>query len=354
MNKVICDICGTMYPETAEQCPICGCAKQANAEIVTADTAQEETGSTGTYTYVKGGRFSKANVRKRNKANSKAEQKAVEAVVSEPASAVTEDMEEQPKEKSNRGLVITVIVLLLAIVAVVIYIGLRFFAPEDLFKPKQPASTAPSTSAVAAPSTTSGTQPQQADTSCTGLMLSDVRVTLDYAGQSWLLDVSPVPANTTDVITYSSSDEAVVAVSADGVLTAMGGGQAVVTISCGRVSVDCTVTCSFDASAPQPTNETTVPTETTAPAATVDPNANYTVLFYGDSREDNDVTLATGDSVEVTLEDDNGNVADVTWQADDTSVVEIDGTMFYATSPGVANVTATYGGKTFTIIFRVY
>ena len=25
MSKIICDICGTSYPETATQCPICGC-----------------------------------------------------------------------------------------------------------------------------------------------------------------------------------------------------------------------------------------------------------------------------------------------------------------------------------------
>ena len=24
MSKIICDVCGTRYPETAEQCPICG------------------------------------------------------------------------------------------------------------------------------------------------------------------------------------------------------------------------------------------------------------------------------------------------------------------------------------------
>lgn len=348
-----------MYPETAEQCPICGCAKQENAETVAADTVQEEAAGTGTYTHVKGGRFSKANVRKRNKASVKAEQKAEEeAAAPEPRPVVAEDMDEQPKEKSNRGLVITVVVLLLAIVAVVIYIGLRFFAPADLFDFKKDKATEPSTTQPAAVST----QPKS-DASCTGLMLGDVRVTLDSAGQTWLLDVTPVPSNTTDTITYTSSDVNVVTVSNDGVLTAVGGGEAVVTISCGKVSVDCTVTCTFNASptttptgttAPAATTAPTTPTETTAPVPTVDPNVEYTVLFYGESREDNDVTLATRDSVEVTLEDDEGNVADVTWKADDESIVEIDGSMFEAKSPGVAKVTTTYGTKTYTIIFRVY
>ena len=27
MSKIICDICGTAYPDTAAECPVCGCAK---------------------------------------------------------------------------------------------------------------------------------------------------------------------------------------------------------------------------------------------------------------------------------------------------------------------------------------
>ena len=65
MSKVICDVCGTTYAETAAQCPICGCARNTTDQTV-ADSVQ--TGEeNGTYTYVKGGRFSKGNVRKRNK-----------------------------------------------------------------------------------------------------------------------------------------------------------------------------------------------------------------------------------------------------------------------------------------------
>ena len=30
MDKVICDICGTSYPATADQCPICGYEKSAD------------------------------------------------------------------------------------------------------------------------------------------------------------------------------------------------------------------------------------------------------------------------------------------------------------------------------------
>ena len=33
MENVICDICGTEYPETEETCPICGCSRDMTAEM---------------------------------------------------------------------------------------------------------------------------------------------------------------------------------------------------------------------------------------------------------------------------------------------------------------------------------
>ena len=34
MSKIICDICGTTYPDTAEQCPICGCPRDAALDLL--------------------------------------------------------------------------------------------------------------------------------------------------------------------------------------------------------------------------------------------------------------------------------------------------------------------------------
>ena len=62
MSKIICDVCGTSYPDSAAQCPICGCVKPSNAENCGPEM-EEDIG----YAFVKGGRFSKSNVRKRVK-----------------------------------------------------------------------------------------------------------------------------------------------------------------------------------------------------------------------------------------------------------------------------------------------
>ena len=61
MSKVICDVCGTAYPETAAQCPICGCAKNSADQTAAAAVGSAGDTSASSYTYVKGGRFSKRN-----------------------------------------------------------------------------------------------------------------------------------------------------------------------------------------------------------------------------------------------------------------------------------------------------
>ena len=54
MSKIICDICGTTYPDTAEQCPICGCPRDAALDLLGDDLLLDsaEDSSRG-----KGGRF---------------------------------------------------------------------------------------------------------------------------------------------------------------------------------------------------------------------------------------------------------------------------------------------------------
>ena len=102
MSKVICDVCGTTYPDTATQCPICNSAKSSADNTVAGEAG-------GEYAYVKGGRFSKKNVKKRGKTTAQRRS----------------NQSKRNDEPSNTGLVIIVILLLLAIVAVVIYIGVH-------------------------------------------------------------------------------------------------------------------------------------------------------------------------------------------------------------------------------------
>lgn len=338
MSKIICDVCGTAYPENAAQCPICGCAKPCDANLAVSDTASDE-GAGGSYTYVKGGRFSKANVKKRNKGGSNAVRKASRQDAPVPV--------DNGGDKSNKGLIITAVVLLLAIIAVVIYIGVRFFLPlpgekEDK-KPTEPVSTTVPVTTLA---------PVQIG--CTEVKLADTTIELTTPGQAWLLNVTTVPADTTDEIQYVSSDPSVVTVNAEGRLSAVASGQATVTVTCGSAKAECVVLCSLDTAAAATNGSEPASSAPADENDGVDPNKNYTVYFYGETREDNDVTLSTGDIVEVTLEDEDGNEAKVTWQTEDTGIVDIDGTTFTAIGSGTAKITTKIGSKTYTIIFRVY
>ena len=113
--KVICDVCGTTFPETATHCPICGCAKSAAAQTVAGDDAYANAEGTTANTYARGGRFAKSNVKRNSRS------RASDGRYSGSRSRQSESQE------SNKGLIAVVIILLLAIIMVVVYIGVNVF-----------------------------------------------------------------------------------------------------------------------------------------------------------------------------------------------------------------------------------
>lgn len=77
MTELICDICGTTYPETDEKCPTCGYSR--GLTVFTPYDGQEHTA----HEKIRGGRFSKKNVQKRLLERAEAEHEPVETVVHE-------------------------------------------------------------------------------------------------------------------------------------------------------------------------------------------------------------------------------------------------------------------------------
>lgn len=325
MSRIICDVCGTSYPETADQCPICGSAKPEATETIPLEmetpVSQAAAAPSG-YTHVKGGRFSKSNVRKRNKpAHGRHEE----------ASAEREDRREKSRRenrepaKSNKGLVAAVVILLLAILAVVGFIAVRYFLP-DLELPFGKEDTVPTTTA---PTTVSTTAP---DLSCKELVVSDSEVTLDGEGNAWLLNVKALPENTEDEITYESADPSVATVSSEGRITAVAPGETVITIRCGKVEQTCTVICDFQEETTAPTTEpTTVPTTAeTVPEGAMDLNREEFSMFYrGDSWNVYEGPL------DPTL---------INWWSDNTNVAVIEDGLVTATGEGTTTVYGEYLG----------
>lgn len=360
MNKVICDICGTAYPDTAVKCPICGSAK---TDMETTSAGTERRSSEG-YTAVKGGRFSKQNVRKRTSG------KTAERGNSERSRRSQND------EGGNTGLILVVIFLLVAIVAVVIYIGIK------VFNSNEPTTNNPGTSQVTQPSTApsdpaptgnSGTTqpslPEGQGVACESLRLSNQTIEFVNAGDTWTLQVRPSPANTTDAITFESSAPEVVTIDDTGLLTAVGAGQATITVTCGTVTETCMIKCSFENPPTEPNTNPTNPTDPTGqgttnpttattptvPAGPVDPN--FTFEFNTKWKDETSgkwdtSILKQGETWKAYTKDLSVEPSQITWTSDDTSICTVENGIVTGIAPGKTEIHAVYGGKTYTCIVR--
>jgi len=321
MSKVICDVCGTAYAETATQCPICGSAK-ASANQTEAG-AEQGTQPTAGYTYVKGGRFSKSNVRKRNKKAKTAERRS--APDRQPQKNANDD-------KANKWLVAVVVVLLLAIVAVIIYIAVRILGPSV----GPGSNTKPSgTGSEPTGQTQESTLPE---VPCTGFEPINKLIELSNPGDSYTLVVKPIPADTTDKIIMKSADETVATVSENGNVVAVGSGETVITVTCGGVTEECTVVCRF--------GDATDPTTPTVPVV-----IEFNTPFKDETTGKYDTTLDKKGQVWKAY---NGSISplEITWVSDDPNVCTIVNGVVTAVGRGQTEVHAQYKGTTVSCIVR--
>ncbi len=314
MSKIICDICGTTYPENANRCPICGCVRPGDARRVTNEVKTDGNVVTG-YTYVKGGRFSKSNVKKRNK-----ERAAGAAATNKP------DQQGQGNDgnESNRGLVIIALLLLLAIICVVIFIAVRMF-----FKPiSNPGTTTEGTHE----SSTSDSQPLNLP--CESIELDVETVVFENEGDGRLLSVTVHPLDTQDKVTFRSENDAVATVSDAGKITAVGKGTTKIIITCGDITKECKVICQFGEDT---TTEPTV-TQPTGPVETIHLNrSDITFKYKGDSWVLYDGSVAK-------------NL--ITWSSDNESIVTFVDGKAVAIGPGTTTIHAEYEGQKVSCIIR--
>ncbi len=312
MSKVICDVCGTTYPETAAVCPICGCAKHSTEQTGADSDLNPESQA---YAPVRGGRFSKSNVRRRNKA------------AKEPRRSGSEE----PGDGVNKGLVAVVLILLLAIIAVLVYIGARVLFPGENSNPSE------NTSQNTEDPTPSGSEDPSGgpgSLACTDLKLSATTVELTQSGMVWMLSTEVKPADTTDKVTFVSSDPNVATVDENGKITAIGGGDAVITVTCGQITAQCNVKCSFG----NPVD----PTETTAPPVVVPPGFKLDLKY-------SDITISERYPNPVALFRDTASVkaTDITWTVDNPEIASVNEKgVVSPVGKGNTVVRATFGDQT--------
>ena len=268
MSKIICDVCGTSYPETANQCPICGCVRSSDSVTVAGDTSDVAAKQPSTYTYVKGGRFSKANVKKRNAGKPIYNAEPVQKMQSRSAVQKTEEVVEAEKisatshtnsvpvdgngKKNEIILVVAIVALLLAIAGVVIYIACSYLMMDTETK-VEPTQTQQQTQ-------TDGTDPTVDTVECTALKFAAPQIELTTLNEVYLLSVSAEPAGQDFELTFESDNPSVATVDAAGKVVAVGNGTANITVKCGNANASCVVVCDI----PQETE----PTEPTEPVVT--------------------------------------------------------------------------------------
>ena len=153
--------------------------------------------------------------------------------------------------------------------------------------------------------TDSGTQLSDSQTFITNNTIPALSLSLDLdsaelaAGQSLKLTASVYPANTTDEIEWTTSDPSIASVKPNGIVTAVGTGEAIITATAGSVSDSCIVTVTAPPVAyPVKINKSALKLVITdnvkAPSATLSaqkPKYIKSVVWYSDDPE-----VATVDS----------------------------------------------------------
>ncbi len=341
MDKIICDLCGTSYPDTASQCPICGTARTDASKQQSADMTAD------TYAYVRGGRFSKSNVRKRNNGQPEnRRQPAQPSPASQKQAPKKAQPQPQPEEEeggSNRGLVIVVVILLLAIIAMCVFVAVKFI---DLSKAGGQNHTNSSQSTVSDP----------VKIPCESISVDQKELSFTAANKTILLQPVVQPANTTDQVIFASSDDRIVKVDADGLVTPVANGEATITITCGSFSAQCKVTCEGleppvtepDPTEPDPTDPEPTDPEPTEPDPTEpEPSTrlclnrvDFTLNGYGATW---DLTRNSPDQFGNNYEGP-ADPSQITWTSKDPAIATVENGVVTAVGNGKTYVVAEYNG----------
>lgn len=248
MNKIICDVCGTSYQESAECCPICGCTRDEAIMLGEEFSLEEQDFRSGSA----GGQASP----KKKKAIFDFDEVNAEPKPVNRTEEVHYDEEDPvtppPRHNTFAVIVLTILIAVLLLLSGVLF--LRYLMPK-------PAAQEPEVTTLPLSQETTQ-EPQSTAIPCESLALTSGSAQLTTEGAFFLINVSVYPENTTDALIYHSADTSVATVDETGRITAVAEGSTVVYITCGTQQIPCEVICDFTPETVPPTVDTEIPEET--------------------------------------------------------------------------------------------
>ena len=340
MSKVICDICGTAYPETEENCPVCGCSRDFGLDALEEELLMESAGF-------------QQNTKKKTREIFDFDEVNQEEEPEEDDDYDEDDEVYEEEPRSNTALVVILLVLIVLLLVAAGVFFIRYFLP-NMAKETEPTETTAATETIA----TEPTETTELTIPCTDIVVPGGKIELGKDGK-WLMNVQVYPADTTDVLTYASHDEAVVTVSEDGTVTAVGEGETVIEVICGTQTIKCNVIVAFDvAEATEATGEVPAPQveETEATEASEATEATEAAKETTGSMElklkKNDITMfARYSSADLELDCDIP-VEDITWFTMDSTVAIVHNGTVTATGSGMTRIYGEYNGQQVECIVR--
>lgn len=342
MSKVICEICGTTYQDTAECCPICGCPRDMSGNVSDDEFVMDQMPALN-----KGGRYSSGK-KKKEIFDFDEQSDDFPEPENEPYSSDPEDDEdnydEQPREH-NTAVVVILTALIVILLAGTAFLFFRYLLPNlhgvkdtaPTVHTEQPVQTEAATTELRIP--------------CQDLSLPGGAAELTQPGYYFLLNVVVIPENTTDELVFTSGDESVATVDANGRITAVSEGKTVIYITCGDKQLTCPVTCQFEAET-EPSTEATVAAQTEATIQTEPVETKPQVELKLDRT---DMRLQVGYSTQLKLVDCGDlKPEDVEWSVEHAYIAKVENGYVTALQSGTTEITAKYGDQTVKCIVRCH
>ena len=356
MSKIICDICGTTYPSSAESCPICGFSNESVEEFADNDMNMEEIVEEPR----KKGLFSASSKKKEIFDYDEVNADDEYADDDEDDEDYDEQEEEEEAPAHNTFVVILLTVLIVVLLGAAAFIFFRFFLPNMSDKNLPVETTAAYMEETEAPVT-------EASVPCQQMVMTNAGVAeLNAEGQQFLLHVKALPENTTDKIIYTSDNESIATVTEDGKITAVSEGETLIHINCGEYYIGCPVIVKYVEETVPPTTEAVVE-ETVAETEAVEPDseeqapAEETEAAAEAPTVNSNVTLKLkktdirlGVYYEFQLElDCDLNPEDVEWSSEHEYIAKVDDKgNVTAVKEGTTSIIAKYGDQQASCIVR--